>query len=148
MKLLKIRLQKQHTIQDMLPRVSQTLIQNFRICIGDLVKDQFFFSKKREHPSSPQKKKAAWDVKLSPWALSQNRKSNGKTMRLGWYDIHASCVKIYTHKGIKNYKWNRGEVNVIYFSQFLQYFQRYLSSLLTSCIVKSIYNKIKKMKTG
>ena len=51
-----------HATQAILVRVSETLIWKFHICIGDMIKDQFWlflFLKMQKYPSSNQRKKTS-----------------------------------------------------------------------------------------
>ena len=59
---LTFSLKKLHATQAMLVRVSETLILKFHICIGDMIKDQFWlflFLKMQKYPWSNQRKKTS-----------------------------------------------------------------------------------------
>ena len=94
---LTLKLLNQHLIQGRLVKASQTLIWNFPICIGDMVKAQFglfLFSKTQNNSSTGAKKKNCLRCQFTvmilcltvrPWDWSQNHESHDKSARLDRY---------------------------------------------------------------
>ena len=82
---LKIRLRSQCQIQDRLVRASQTLIKNFPIGIGDMIKDQFglfLFYRKLEKWGQSKKTFLNFNLQCGFCALRWNREFRVKTVSL------------------------------------------------------------------